>query len=230
MKLKCIVVDDSEIQRYAMKQLIEDTKELKLLGEFANALETKHFMKLNAVDLIFLDIEMPIFNGFDLIDGLHNKPQIIFITAKSDYAVKAFDYEAVDFLHKPISKERFLQSVEKATRHHKQKGEVSEDLGTFIIIKTNFKKVKVFTNTIKWVEAFGDYIKVVTEEEIFTILSTMKSFEKELPDEFMRVHKSYIVNLKRIVSFSNQTIDLDEKTIPVSRNKKADILLAIKEI
>ena len=78
-------------------------------------------------------------------------------------------------------------------------------------------------------EAFGDYIKLVTEEETFTILTTMKSFEKELPDEFMRVHKSYIVNLKRIVSFSNQTIDLDEKTIPVSRNKKAAILTAIKE-
>lgn len=229
MKLKCIVVDDSEIQRYAMKQLIEDTKELKLLGEFANALETKHFMKLNTIDLIFLDIEMPLFNGFDLIDGLKNKPQIIFITSKSDYAVKAFDYEAIDFLHKPISKDRFLKSVDKASRLFKMKTETTEDSGNFIIIKTNFKKVKVFTDTIKWVEAFGDYIKVVTEEETFTILSTMKSFEKELPDEFMRVHKSYIVNLKRIVSFSNQTIDLDEKTIPVSRNKKAAILTAIKE-
>lgn len=229
MKLKCIVVDDSEIQRYAMKQLIEDTKELKLLGEFANALETKHFMKLNTIDLIFLDIEMPLFNGFDLIDGLKNKPQIIFITSKSDYAVKAFDYEAIDFLHKPISKDCFLQSVDKATRLFKMKTETTEDSGNFIIIKTNFKKVKIFTDTIKWVEAFGDYIKVVTEEETFTILSTMKSFEKELPDEFMRVHKSYIVNLKRIVSFSNQTIDLDEKTIPVSRNKKAAILTAIKE-
>jgi two-component system, LytTR family, response regulator len=229
MKLKCIVVDDSEIQRYAIKQLIEDTKELKLLGEFANALETKHFMKLNTIDLIFLDIEMPLFNGFDLIDGLKNKPQIIFITSKSDYAVKAFDYEAIDFLHKPISKDRFLQSVDKATRLFKMKTETTEDSGNFIIIKTNFKKVKIFTDTIKWVEAFGDYIKLVTEEETFTILTTMKSFEKELPDEFMRVHKSYIVNLKRIVSFSNQTIDLDEKTIPVSRNKKAAILTAIKE-
>ena len=176
MKLNCIVVDDSTIQRMTITKLINDTTSLYLVGDFANALEAKNSLNHNKVDLIFLDIEMPLINGFVLLDGLKVKPQIVFITSKADYAVKAFDYEATDFLQKPISKERFQKAVKKALELHQLRNEVHEDHGESIIIKSNLKKLKIYTSKIKWIEAYGDYIKVITDDEnhlVFWIVSAV---------------------------------------------------------
>ena len=227
MKLNCIVVDDSAIQRMTITKLVNESTNLHLVGDFANALETKNSLNNNNVDLIFLDIEMPLISGFDLLDGLKVKPQIIFITSKADYAVKAFDYEATDFLQKPISKDRFKKALEL----HQLRNESHEELGEAIIIKSNLKKLKVFTHKIKWIEAYGDYIKVVTDDESHLVLSTMKSFENELPQgKFIRVHKSYIVNLDRVEKFNSKFAEIDGQKIPISRNKKDVISKAIEAI
>ncbi len=114
MKLNCVVVDDSSIQRMIITKLVNNHQNLNLVGDFSNAIEAKSCMSIHSVDLIFLDIEMPIINGFDFLDGLKQKPQIIFITSKADYAVKAFDYDATDYLQKPISVDRFDSSVKRA--------------------------------------------------------------------------------------------------------------------
>lgn len=231
MKLNCIVVDDSAIQRMTITKLVNESTNLNLVGDFANALEAKNAINNNSVDLIFLDIEMPLINGFDLLDGLKDKPQIIFITSKADYAVKAFDYEATDFLQKPISKDRFLKAVKKALELHQLRNEVPEDQGEAIIIKSNLKKLKVYTSKIKWVEAFSDYIKVITDEDSHLVLSTMKAFEKELPEgKFARVHKSYIVNLERVEKFNSKFAEIGKTKIPISRNKKEVIATAIENL
>ncbi len=231
MKLNCIVVDDSAIQRMTITKLVNESANLNLVGDFANALEAKNAINNNKVDLIFLDIEMPLINGFDLLDGLKTKPQIVFITSKADYAVKAFDYEATDFLQKPISKERFLKAVKKALELHQLRNEVPEDLGEAIIIKSNLKKIKIYTSKIKWIEAFGDYIKVITDEDSHLVLSTMKAFEKELPEgKFIRVHKSYIVNLERVEKFNSKFAEIGKTKIPISRNKKEVISEAIEKL
>ncbi|MEQ3690468.1 MAG: LytTR family DNA-binding domain-containing protein [Flavobacterium sp.] len=231
MKLNCIVVDDSAIQRMTITKLVNESANLNLVGDFANALEAKNAINNNSVDLIFLDIEMPLINGFDLLDGLKLKPQIVFITSKADYAVKAFDYEATDFLQKPISKDRFLKAVKKALELHQLRNEVPEDHGEAIIIKSNLKKLKIYTTKIKWVEAFGDYIKVITDEDSHLVLSTMKAFEKELPEgKFVRVHKSYIVNLERVEKFNSKFAEIGKTKIPISRNKKEVISEAIENL
>ena len=129
MKLNCIVVDDSAVQRVTITKLVNESTLLNLIGDFANALEAKNCINNNTIDLIFLDVEMPLINGFDLLDGLKSKPQIIFITSKADYALKAFDYESTDFLQKPISKERLLKAVKKASELHILKNESHEELG-----------------------------------------------------------------------------------------------------
>ena len=231
MKLNCIVVDDSAIQRMTITKLVNESANLNLVGDFANALEAKNAINNNTVDLIFLDIAMPLINGFDSLDGLKTKPQIVFITSKADYAVKAFDYEATDFLQKPISKERFLKAVKKALELHQLRNEVPEDQGEAIIIKSNLKKLKIYTTKIKWVEAFGDYIKVITDEDSHLVLSTMKAFEKELPEgKFARVHKSYIVNLERVEKFNSKFAEIGKTKIPISRNKKEVIAVAIENL
>jgi len=229
MKLNCIVVDDSAVQRIIITKLVNESISLNLISDFANALEAKNCINNNSIDLIFLDIEMPHINGFDLLDGLKTKPQIIVITSKADYAVKAFDYEATDFLQKPISKERFTKAVKKATELHILRYENHEMQGESIVIKSNLKKLKVYLSKIKWIEAYGDYIKIVTDDENHLVLSTMKSFEKELTaGKFLRVHKSFIINIERVDKFNNKYIEIGTTKIPLSRNKKDEILKTIE--
>ena len=156
MKLKTIVVDDSSIQRITIAKLISEHPNLLLGGDFSNALEAKNYISNNAVDLIFLDIEMPHITGFDLIDGLKIKPLIVFITSKADYAVKAFDYSALDFLQKPIKKTRFLVAAKKAMEmHHLKHDQTHDENGAHLIIKSNLKKIKVYTSHIKWIEVIA---------------------------------------------------------------------------
>jgi DNA-binding LytR/AlgR family response regulator len=209
-------------------KLVNNHQNLNLIGDFSNAIEAKSCMSIHSIDLIFLDIEMPIINGFDFLDGLKQKPQIIFITSKADYAVKAFDYDATDYLQKPISVDRFDSSVKRAIELHKLRHEVTEEEGDYIFIKSNLKKLKVFTSKIKWIEAYGDYVKVVTDEDSNFVLSTMKSFENDLSkDRFLRVHKSFIVNIDKIERFNSKFAEIGVTKIPLSRNKKDDLKKAL---
>lgn len=231
MTLNCVVVDDSAIQRLSIVKLVESHPSLNLIAEYNSALETKNGLANNKVDLIFLDIEMPVLNGFELLDVLNNKPQIIFVTGKTEYAYKAFNYDATDYLHKPITKERFNQAVEKALEQHKLKMDFNEIDGEHIFVKSNLKKRKVYIKDIKWIEALGDYVKVVTEENSLVVLSTMKAFEKELPDgKFLRIHKSYIVNLDKIDRFNSKNVEVGSYEIPLSRNKKTMLVDALNNI
>ncbi len=228
--LKCFVVDDSSIQRLAIVKLIENHPNLKLTGEFSNAIETKTAITDSGVDLIFLDVEMPILTGFDLLDEITEKPGVIFVTGQTKYAFKAFDYSAIDYLQKPIKKDRFLYAVERALLAHKMKTEMVEDKGEFIFVKSNLKKRKVYLKDLKFIQALGDYVKLITENESLVVLSTMKSFEKQLPDEdFLRIHKSYIVNLRRVEKFNSKAVELDNEVLPLSRNRKSDLVEALSQ-
>ncbi|UUC45391.1 LytR/AlgR family response regulator transcription factor [Flavobacterium cerinum] len=229
MKINCIVVDDSSIQRLTITKLVSENPNLSLVGEFSNAIEAKNCITNKNVDLVFLDIEMPVINGFDLLDGLKAKPQVIFITSKTEYAVKAFDYAATDYLHKPITRERFNVAVKKAMNFVLLGKENSDEESPFIFIKSNLKKLKIYISRIKWIEAYGDYVKVITDEDNHLVLSTMKAFESELPnDKFIRVHKSFIVNIDKIDKFNSKFAEIGTNKIPLSRNKKEDLVKAIE--
>ena len=229
MILNCVIVDDSTIQRLSIVKLIENHPSLNLIAEFNSALECKDGLKKHQVDLIFLDIEMPNLSGFELLDILNNKPQIIFVTGKTEYAFKAFNYDATDYLHKPITRERFNAAIEKALKQHKLKLGDYEDDGEQITVRSNQKKYQVYIKDIKWIEALGDYVKIITEENTFLVLSTMKSFEAELPDDlFLRIHKSYLVNLAKIDRFSSTKVEVGDIEIPLSRNKKKHLAQALE--
>ena len=226
--LKCVVVDDSTLQRLSIVRLIDNHPSLHLVSEYNNAIEAKIGLAEQKVDLIFLDIEMPILSGFDLLDDLEDKPQVIFITGKTKYAFKAFDYDAVDYLRKPISKERFLNAVHKVLTNYKLKHEEDFDEGEFIFVKSNLKKRKVFLNDLRYIEALGDYVKLVTEHDALVVLSTMKAFEALLPKErFLRIHKSYIVNIDKVERYNSKVVELDNQQLPLSRNRKSDLVDAL---
>lgn len=229
-QLRCAVVDDSRLQRLAIVKLIDEHASLELVAEWNNAIETKNGMLDTPVDLLFLDIEMPILTGFDLLDDLENKPQIIFVTGKTKYAFKAFDYHAVDYLRKPLKKDRFNAAVKKAISMSRLGSDQAllED-EDYIFVKSNLKKRKIFLNQLKYVEALGDYVKLMMEEgDPIVVLATMKSFEKELPDDrFLRIHKSYIVNLDKVERYNSRNIEIDDEKIPLSRHKKNSLIEAL---
>ncbi|WP_158729977.1 MULTISPECIES: LytTR family DNA-binding domain-containing protein [unclassified Flavobacterium] len=228
MKLNCVVVDDSSIQRMIIAKLVNNHPNLNLMGDFSNAIEAKNYISIHDVDLIFLDVEMPVISGFDFLDGLKTKPQIVFITSKAEYAMKAFDYDATDYLQKPIAIDRFNSAVKRAIDNYQLKKENKEEEGEHIFIKSNLKKLKIFTAKIKWIEAFGDYVKVVTEDDSNLVLSTMKAFENDLPkDKFVRVHKSYIINIEKVERFNSKFAEIGSTKIPLSRHKKEDLVKAL---
>ena len=231
MQLKCIVVDDSAIQRLAITKLVEDHPALELVAQYSSALETKKGLNTHKVDLIFLDIEMPILNGFQLLDVLNNSPEIIFVTGKTEHAFKAFNYDAVAYLKKPLNAGLFNTAVEKAIAQVKLKQNYTEPDEDYIFVKSNLKKRKVYVNDIKWVEALGDYVKVVTKDQSHVVLSTMKAFEKELPEgRFLRIHKSYIVSLEKIDRVNSKNVEVGTVKIPLSRNKKSTLMEALSNL
>jgi len=218
------------MQRMAVAKLVNNHQNLALVAEYSNAIEAKNGIKNNEIDLIFLDVEMPIFNGFDLLESLDNPPQVILITGKPDYALRAFDYDITDYLHKPITLTRFNASAKRAVANYEQMHKVNED-EEHIFVKSNLKKRKVVLNNIKWIEALGDYIKLVTDETNIVILSTMKSFEQRLPeDKFLRIHKSYIVNLEKVEKFNSKNVEVAGRQIPLSRNKKTELVEALNSV
>ncbi len=230
--IKCAVVDDSRLQRLAIVKFIEEHPTLDLVAEWNNAIETKNGLLDTAVDLLFLDIEMPILTGFDLLDDLENKPRIIFVTGKTKYAFKAFDYDAVDYLRKPLKRDRFNASVDKAIQliHPKINPTNDEKDDEFIFVKSNLKKRKIYLNMLKYVVALGDYVKLIMEDsDPVVVLATMKSFEKQLSEgNFLRVHKSYIVNLNKVERYNSRNIEIAGEQIPVSRHKKAALNEALE--
>jgi len=226
--LDCAVVDDSNLQRLAIVKMISDHPNLRLVAEYNNAIETKNGLLETKVDLIFLDIEMPILSGFDLLDDLINKPQVIFVTGKTKYAYKAFDYNAIDYLRKPIEKDRFANAVYKAISLFKLKTEGAVDDDDYIFVKSNLKKKKVILNELKYITALGDYVKLVTIHDQIVVLATMKSFVAQLPPErFMRIHKSYIINIDKVDKYNSRNIEIDGEKIPLSRHKKTELIEAL---
>lgn len=222
MKLKCAVVDDSAIQRAAIVKLIEKHSSLTLVAEYRNAIETKNGLLDKEIDLIFLDIEMPILTGFDLLDDLPSKPDIIFVTGQTKYAFRAFDYDAVDYLHKPITEERFNNAVKKALKLHQltEENQVAED-DEYIFVKSNLRNRKIFLKNLNYIEALGDYVRLVTDEDSFMVLSTLKGFEEQLPkNRFVRIHKSYLVNLEKVDHYNSREINIKGQKLPLSRTKK----------
>jgi DNA-binding LytR/AlgR family response regulator len=173
-------------------------------------------------------VEMPVINGFNFLDALKVKPQIVFVTAKTDYAMKAFEYNATDYLQKPVSIDRFNAAVKRAMENYSITHEPPVESGEHIFIKSNLKKLKIYTSKIKWIEAYGDYVKVVTEDASNLVLSTMKSFENDLSKErFIRVHKSFIINIEKVERYNSKFAEIGPTKIPLSRNKKENLAKAL---
>ena len=222
--MRCLIVDDNQMARTAMKQLVSQVQMLELVAECKDAMEAYNHFKTEHIDLLLLDIEMPGMTGIELTKQLGNKrPLIIFTTAKPDYAVEAFELNVVDYLVKPVSIPRFFQAVEKAKETlDSNKQEVKIEAQQFVFVKDSGILKKLNVEDILYLEAMGDYVKVHTAQKFHVLHSTLKSIEEKLPPaKFIRVHRSYIVSLQKIDFIQEGVISIGKASIPVAETYKS---------
>ncbi len=225
--MNCIIVDDEELSRLAIKKCVEQTQFLKLVGVCNDAMEATEVLQNEKVDLVFLDIEMPNMSGIDLVKNFE-VPQIIFITSKSEFASEAFELDVTDYIVKPVELPRFLKAANKAKEIYDSKG-IAEVHTDHVFIKQDSRYIKIKLEEIFYIEALADYVNIYLENKRHTILSTMKAIEAKLPDDqFVRVHRSYIVRIDRIKEIEDNTIVMGEKLIPVSRSYKENLMNHLK--
>ncbi len=224
MKIDCIAIDDEPIALRQISAYIEKTPFLNLLGSFENALEAVAFLGENKVSLMFVDIQMPDMSGMDLVKSLTISPLVIFTTASRDHAVEGFQVNAIDYILKPLDYTTFLKSAQKARDHFTLTRGSTEHINAnadYLFIKSEYKIIRIEMDKILYVEGMREYVRIHLENSapIMTLLS-MKSIDQRLPDSFMRVHKSYIVNLKKITTIERSRIVFDKIYIPVSEQYK----------
>ena len=210
----------------ALKQLVSQVSSLELVAECNDAGEALDTLNSNHAEVLLLDIEMPGMTGLDLIKKLGNsKPLIIFTTAKTDYAVEAFELNVVDYLVKPIALPRFKQAVEKAQEAiDSNKQEVKVEEQGFVFVKDNGVLKRIAIDDILYLEAMGDYVKVHTSQKFHVVHATLKSIEEKLPSsKFIRVHRSYIVAINKIDYIQEGTISIGKTTIPVADTHKSNL-------
>ena len=231
MRMKCLVVDDDDLSRGILEDLIKDTDSLDLVASCADPIKAFNILKDSSIDLLFLDIEMPKMDGISMLKSLNPLPQVILVTSYDKYAVESYEYDVTDFVKKPISTARFLKAIEKASKRFTKESSHFTTKGETIFIKSDSKLVQINTNQIFWIEALGNYMRVITEEGKYTILSTMKDVASKLPsDDFVRVHRSFIVRLDKIESIEDNYIVINENQINIGKaykeglNKKLNLL------
>lgn len=238
LEISCIIVDDERIAREGIEKYVAQIDFLKLKGTFKNALEANSFLSNNSVDLMFLDIEMPMLSGIDFLKSLHRAPYTIFTTAYSQYALEGYKYDVIDYLVKPISFERFLQAVNKLVRILQKQQTDQEQTGTpaaqpvseetadsEIFIKTDKKIVKLDHSEILFLESMQNYVKIHTAKEDFTSRITLKNIMDALPESaFIQTHKSFVVAKSKIDAIEGNMIIINKHRIPISRRLKDSIL------
>jgi two-component system response regulator LytT len=229
--MNCIIIDDEEMARAIIEKMIGRTTQLNLLQEFSNALNAIKYLNQNEVDLIFLDIHMPDFTGFDFIQTIKNPPKIILVTSDKNFAIEAFEYECIiDYLVKPITEDRFQKAIQKANAIPSyetiiaNKG-ANEDNANEFYINIDRRLIKIEFALVNIIEAKGDYIHIKTENKNYVVHSTLKKIEEKLPkDLFLKVHRSFIINTKKIIDIEDNSVLIGKDVIPVSRANRPDLM------
>ena len=223
---KCIIVEDEPLAQNILKKYIADHPSLELVATCTDALEAQLILNKQSIHLIFLDINLPKLSGINFLKSLLQSPLIIFTTAYPEFAVEGFELNAVDYLLKPFSFERFLKAVNKVIEKLNNSSlPKKEEIDAFIFFKSDKKIHKVDLESIHYIEAVGDYMKVITDSGQLLINETMKNLQEELPARsFIRVHKSFIISRNRIKFIEGNYIQVENKSIPIGATYRNDVL------
>lgn len=233
MKTKCLIIDDEPL---AIALIIEHASKfpnLEVVATCNNAMEGFEILKSRNIDLIFLDIQMPMLTGIEFLKALSNPPKVIFTTAYRDYAIESYELEIVDYLLKPISFDRFFKAINKYFKSaDNNKSEVSdvkneEGANVYIYVNMNKKHYKIMFENILYAESLKDYVRIHTDNATITTKERISDFEKKLPSYFIRTHRSYIVNSNKITAFTAQDIEIGKLEIPIGISYKKAVVEAL---
>ncbi|WP_422862022.1 LytR/AlgR family response regulator transcription factor [Flagellimonas sp. W118] len=235
MKYQCVIIDDEPLARELLEGYLQKIPGFELVASCSSAIEAVGVVSGQKIDLLFLDIEMPVLKGTDFFKSLAHKPQVVFTTAYRDYAVDGFDMNALDYLLKPIFFDRFFLAIQKFLKsQNTDKKEIvipsKGGKGDYLFVNKAKKQIKVIFDSILYVESFKDYINIHLQEESLTIKESISSFEKRLDDRFIRLHRSYIVNSEKITAFTKNDVEVGRIEIPIGNNYKNNLLPFLESI
>lgn len=226
--IKCLIVDDEAIAREIIFSHLSKIDNLEVVAQCKNALEAFNYINKTTVDLVFLDINMPEVSGISLAKSINKDIRIIFTTAYRDYAIDGFELQAVDYLLKPVAFERLLQAVNLYFEvYNKPQTEITlkSETTDFIFVRSDRRMIKIDLETIIYIESYSDYIKIHLKNETIVTRETISAIEAKLPKtSFIRIHRSYIVAISYIKSFTNDAITVLDKELTISRSYKTDVL------
>jgi len=226
--ISCIIVDDESMARDIIATHLAQIQNIEVIAQCKNAIEAFNFINNNDVDLIFLDINMPEISGIAFAKSINKNIKIIFTTAYRDYAVEGFDLQAVDYLLKPIPFERLLKAVNRYFEVNTVQSDIQlkpMDDNNFIFVRSDRRMLKITFSDILYIESLSDYIKIHLKDQCIVTRETISAIEAKLPQkDFLRIHRSYIISLNKIESFTNEEITVNRKALPISRSYKKDVL------
>ena len=233
MKIKCVLVDDEPLAIKVLQNYFVNFPDFEVVGTFNNSLDALDFVNNNTVDALFLDINMPMMTGFELISLLENKTKVIITTAFREFAAESYDLEVLDYLVKPIPLPRFIKCINKITTEYNLKNNIKTETvrtDSHIFIKVDKKMMKINIDEILFIEGMKEYIKVVTPDKTYITHKSLTSQSEELPtDRFMRIHKSYTIALDKVKSIEGNRVQIHTYTIPIGRNFSKDVKVKILE-
>lgn len=238
-KIRCIIVDDEPLARDVLVTHAAQIEQLEVVASCGNALEAFEHIQQGNIHLVFLDIKMPKLTGLELIESIKNPPLVVFTTAYREFAIKAFDLDAIDYLIKPISLTRFLKTISKANKYLKgQEADANGDLGEsqsnnrakaseqdFLFIKADRKVVKLDLGSIRYLESLNDKVLIhMADKEVVTAQRISYLMEKLPKDRFVRIHRSYIISLAHITAYNNIMVEISGQELPIGRNYRSQAL------
>lgn len=232
MIYKCLIVDDEELARELIETHLSQLDSFEVVASCASAIEAHQVLQEEEIDLLFLDIEMPVLKGTDFLKNLARKPNVIFTTAYRDYAIEGFELSAIDYLLKPITFERFFKAIEKFIEKVKSNVKSVKNAPTdesYIFIQNNKKNIKVLFDDVQYIESIKDYVRIhlINSPSVVT-KHGITAFEKQLDNRFIRVHRSYIVNKQKVTAYTKQDIEIGDFEIPIGDYYKVDVLKLLK--
>jgi len=228
-KYKCVIVDDEELARELIESHLNQLLDFEIVAICASAIEASSVLKKETIDLIFLDIEMPVLKGTEFLKNLAHKPKVIFTTAHREYAIEGYELNVVDYLLKPIVFSRFFKAIEKFldTQTVLESNHIIED-STHIFVQSNKKNIKILFEEVLYIESIKDYVKIHTTEDKLIIKHGLSTFEDKLDERFIRVHRSYIVNSQKVTAYTKQDIEIGDIEIPIGDYYKKRALEKLK--
>ncbi len=233
MKIKCVLIDDEPLAIKVLQNYFTNFTDFEVIATFNNSLEALDFINSTQVDAVFLDINMPMMTGFELISLIESKTKVIITTAFREFAAESYDLDVLDYLVKPIPLPRFIKCINKITTEYNLKNNIKVETAkgdSHIFIKVDKKMMKINIEEILFVEGMKEYIKVVTPDKTYITHKSLTSLSEELPsDRFLRIHKSYVIALNKVKSIEGNRVQIQSYNIPIGRNYSKDVKNKILE-